>query len=168
MTIDYHQRIMDYFRKNQDSILNAENNKNSLALIYRPLECKESPKSNKAYFDILIIFNEQLYVVKHIKISNAAQILPLNFEDSFVLRYKETREKFRINGHVLNEGSIENDFDYELSNPEENTKIAYGIMTSFPFLDECVSKFKSNVSSINRNEPCPCGSNKKFKKCCMY
>ena len=158
---------MDYFRRNQESILSFENDK-SLAQIYKPLECKETPKSNNRYFDILITYNEQLYIVKHIKISNAAQLLPLNFEDAFVLRYGETREKFKVNGHVLNEGHIDNDFDYELSNPEEITKISYGIMTSFPFLDDCVSKFTLNVSDVNRNDPCPCGSNKKFKKCCMY
>jgi hypothetical protein len=27
--------------------------------------------------------------------------------------------------------------------------------------------FKKNYSDVNRNDPCPCGSGKKFKKCCM-
>jgi hypothetical protein len=27
--------------------------------------------------------------------------------------------------------------------------------------------FKKNYTDVNRNDPCPCGSGKKFKKCCM-
>ena len=27
--------------------------------------------------------------------------------------------------------------------------------------------FKKNYSDVGRNDPCPCGSGKKFKKCCM-
>jgi len=27
--------------------------------------------------------------------------------------------------------------------------------------------FKKNYTDVGRNEPCPCGSGKKFKKCCM-
>jgi hypothetical protein len=27
--------------------------------------------------------------------------------------------------------------------------------------------FKKNYTTVNRNDPCPCGSGKKFKKCCM-
>ncbi len=27
--------------------------------------------------------------------------------------------------------------------------------------------FKKNYSDVSRNDPCPCGSGKKFKKCCM-
>jgi hypothetical protein len=27
--------------------------------------------------------------------------------------------------------------------------------------------FKKNYTEVNRNDPCPCGSGKKFKKCCM-
>ena len=27
-------------------------------------------------------------------------------------------------------------------------------------------QFKSDESKVGRNEPCPCGSNKKYKKCC--
>jgi hypothetical protein len=27
--------------------------------------------------------------------------------------------------------------------------------------------FKKNYSDVNRNDPCPCGSGRKFKKCCM-
>jgi hypothetical protein len=27
--------------------------------------------------------------------------------------------------------------------------------------------FRKNYSDVNRNDPCPCGSGKKFKKCCM-
>jgi hypothetical protein len=27
--------------------------------------------------------------------------------------------------------------------------------------------FKKNYTDVGRNDPCPCGSGKKFKKCCM-
>jgi len=27
--------------------------------------------------------------------------------------------------------------------------------------------YKKNYTDVNRNDPCPCGSGKKFKKCCM-
>jgi hypothetical protein len=27
--------------------------------------------------------------------------------------------------------------------------------------------FRKNYTDVNRNDPCPCGSGKKFKKCCM-
>ncbi|MDR2728842.1 MAG: SEC-C domain-containing protein [Chitinispirillales bacterium] len=27
--------------------------------------------------------------------------------------------------------------------------------------------FRKNYSDVGRNDPCPCGSGKKFKKCCM-
>jgi len=27
--------------------------------------------------------------------------------------------------------------------------------------------FKKNYTDVSRNDPCPCGSGKKFKKCCM-
>ena len=27
--------------------------------------------------------------------------------------------------------------------------------------------FKKNYTDMNRNDPCPCGSGKKFKKCCL-
>jgi hypothetical protein len=27
--------------------------------------------------------------------------------------------------------------------------------------------FKKKYTNVNRNDPCPCGSGKKFKKCCM-
>jgi hypothetical protein len=33
--------------------------------------------------------------------------------------------------------------------------------------DKPISKPKSKKSKIGRNDPCPCGSGKKFKKCCM-
>jgi len=30
-----------------------------------------------------------------------------------------------------------------------------------------VVPFKRNAPKVGRNEPCPCGSGKKYKKCCL-
>ncbi|MBW2596850.1 MAG: SEC-C domain-containing protein [Deltaproteobacteria bacterium] len=40
-----------------------------------------------------------------------------------------------------------------------------------PFFDDDLFEFENNENTrkikIGRNEPCPCGSGKKYKKCCM-
>ena len=35
------------------------------------------------------------------------------------------------------------------------------------FATPMVGTIKSNRESIGRNDPCPCGSGRKFKKCCV-
>lgn len=30
------------------------------------------------------------------------------------------------------------------------------------------SSYKKSIPKVKRNDPCPCGSGKKFKKCCIY
>ena len=165
MPIDFQRHLMDLLRKNQSDLMNL-NDENSLAAIYKPLEVKPTVKSAEQ-LDILFEHNQKLYVAKHIRIAPISDLFPLNFSDSFILRYNETVEAFKVNGHCLNEQHIDNDFNYELSNPEQIQKIAIGIMTSFPFMDHMVAKLHAQLGNINRNDPCLCGSGKKFKKCCM-
>jgi uncharacterized protein YecA (UPF0149 family) len=31
-----------------------------------------------------------------------------------------------------------------------------------------VRGFKELIEKLGRNDPCPCGSNRKFKHCCMH
>lgn len=59
-----------------------------------------------------------------------------------------------------------------------NGRLVYVVYQNSPFLynkvieerisnTRAMSVVKSNQSKIGRNEPCPCGSGKKYKKCCM-
>lgn len=155
---------MNFFRDNQDTILNPEQ-QNSLAQIYKPIYSKPTLKSDGNY-DILFTFQDELYIAKHVRLTPMKELLPLDFMDAFILRYDDTVESFKKNGHILNEEHIENDFSYELTNPEELERISFGIMTSFPFMDEFTNKIIIDSSCVKRNEPCPCGSGKKYKVCC--
>lgn len=165
MGINYHKHLMEFFKNNQAVIMDTEN-KDSYAQIYKPIEIKATPKTT-GMVDILFQFNDQLYLAKCVKIAHTTDLFPLNFEDSFILRYHQTTEYFKANGHILNEHHVEQDFDYELSNPEGLNRIALGIMTSFPFMDDFLVKFTAQTVNVERNKPCPCGSRIKYKKCCM-
>lgn len=52
--------------------------------------------------------------------------------------------------------------------PKDEVKYRYGT----PFCQGCLSNITSTIVSgapkPGRNELCPCGSGKKFKKCCQY
>ncbi len=40
-------------------------------------------------------------------------------------------------------------------------------LSSFNLLRKVRYEVEKNMASVGRNDPCPCGSGKKFKKCCM-
>lgn len=165
MGIDYQKHLMNFFKDNQEQIMNPEQ-ENSLAQIYKPIYSKATPKNN-GYFDILFSFEGKLYIAKHIKLASRSSIMPLDFSEVFILSYDGTIEMFKNNGHVLKEEHIDNDFSYELSGQEQLDRISLACMTSFPFLDDMINKIQAQHLKVNRNDLCPCGSNKKYKKCCM-
>lgn len=166
MGINYQKRLLEFFRNNQAVIMDTEN-KDSFAQIYQPITMKATPKTT-GVFDILFRFNEQLYLAKCVKLAHVSNLFPLDFEDSFIIRYNDSIEHFKVNGHFLNEQHIDEDFDYELSNPETLQRISLGIMTSFPFMDDFATKILTyTTGNVKRNESCPCGSGVKYKKCCM-
>lgn len=164
MGINFQKHLLEFFRKNQKTIMDDEN---SFSQIYEPITIKVTPKTT-GIFDILFRYKDQLYLAKCVKLAHISNLFPLDFEDSFIIRYNESVEHFQKNGHILNEQHIEHDFDYELSNPDNLTSISLGIMTSLPFLDELTAKIlTSTTQKVERNDPCPCGSSLKYKKCCM-
>lgn len=165
MPIAYQAHLMDFLRKNQDKIMNPEA-ENSLAQTYKPITSKHTAKSDD-YFDILFSYQDELYIAKHVRPAPIQQLLPLNFEDVFVLHYRGTVDSFRTSGHLLKGEHINEDFNYELSNPEKLKLVSFGIMTSFPFMDEIAIKIHAHFTKVDRNALCPCGSGKKFKKCCI-
>ncbi|MBZ4042781.1 SEC-C domain-containing protein [Flavobacterium hibisci] len=98
---------------------------------------------------------------------------------------KELIENLYDKGYV--DFSVNGDYDdlFEIVEPEKN------IITVFELNDELINFEKGNQSDfnsklfeefnkyqkngativlekkINRNDPCPCGSGKKYKKCCL-
>lgn len=164
MTIPFQKRMMDYLRTNQSVILD-ETNESQLSKIYKAIQSKRTPKSS-IFRDVLIESEGKLFVVKHIKPAPLDQPLPLDLSEAFVLKYDGDENSFMQNSLVLTEEMIDKDFDYELSNPENINRIAFALMTSFPFIEELMSKFQSSVLNVGRNESCPCDSGKKYKKCC--
>jgi Predicted metal-binding protein related to the C-terminal domain of SecA len=52
------------------------------------------------------------------------------------------------------------DFEYTFSNIIKTVKEPYS------FLEKVAKKVPIKVVKIGRNDPCPCGSGKKYKKCC--
>lgn len=165
MSIQYQKHLMNYFRENQDKILNNEQ-PDSFAQQVKPLASKRTPKANGLY-DILIRFQEKLFIVKHVKLAPLQELFPLDFSEAFVLNFEGTIDTFKNEIQVLKEEDIEQRFNYELTNPEKMNMLAFGIMTSFPFMDEISTKIQANLMNIGRNDPCPCGSGKKYKNCCM-
>lgn len=64
----------------------------------------------------------------------------------------------------IDDGRIDNRFDAQR---EKSKRIKAGL----PGEDEDplpppVEPIKSEKSEVGRNDPCPCGSGKKYKKCC--
>ena len=53
------------------------------------------------------------------------------------------------------------------SSAREAASVAKDLMGDFPAkIDQVRTKWKSRVTKTGRNAPCPCGSGKKYKKCC--
>ncbi|MDP6769984.1 MAG: SEC-C metal-binding domain-containing protein, partial [Anaerolineales bacterium] len=46
----------------------------------------------------------------------------------------------------------------------KNNRPASDVMT---WIEREKMEWVRRVNSVNRNDPCPCGSGKKYKKCCM-
>ncbi len=162
--MDFQENLMNYFRKNQGRILNNNKSDN----ITNQVKAIASKRTNKGDFlyDVFISFEESFYIVKHIKPAPLNQLLPLDFSEAFVLRYAGDETSFTKESLVLTEEKIEEDFDFTLSNPDNINMIAFSIMTSFPFMDELSVKIRASLIQVGRNEPCPCNSVKKYKKCC--
>tara|TARA_R110000850_G_scaffold131982_1_gene253018 strand:+ start:4017 stop:4259 length:243 start_codon:yes stop_codon:yes gene_type:complete len=40
-------------------------------------------------------------------------------------------------------------------------------MGEYPHMNNPVQQYFRDKAKIGRNEPCPCGSDKKYKKCCI-
>jgi preprotein translocase subunit SecA len=162
MGVNYRENLIAYFRENQSLILDPVN---GLSNQIKPLSSRRTPKSD-IFHDVLIEIEGRLYVVKHIMPAPMDHLLPLDFSESFVLKYNGTKDTFLKESLVLTEEQIDKNFDYTLSSPDNINRIAFAIMTSFPFIEEFCTKIKISFMKVGRNESCPCGSGKKYKKCC--
>ncbi|WP_121616801.1 hypothetical protein [Virgibacillus halodenitrificans] len=140
MSIQYQKHLMNYLRDNQDNILNPNKPESFFKQII-PLASKRTPKE-KGLYDILICFQEKLFVVKHVKLSPLQELFPLDFSEAFVLNFEGTVDKFEKENQALKEEDIENRFNYELTNTEKMNMLAFAIMTSFPFMDNILAKMK--------------------------
>ena len=76
---------------------------------------------------------------------------------------------------VFNSGNV----DITVAGDIEDVEIQLGLRTKretvqpnylnpeFEKLSSSFDSFKAKKKKIGRNDPCPCGSGKKFKKCCL-
>ena len=48
----------------------------------------------------------------------------------------------------------------------ESSELEPSFFTDMP--DEALDEFIEGEKKVGRNEPCPCGSGKKYKKCCLH
>jgi hypothetical protein len=55
--------------------------------------------------------------------------------------------------------------DFAITNVNGNTCVSYRI-PSIATIDYVEEARKVNAAGVGRNDPCPCGSGKKYKKCC--
>jgi len=51
--------------------------------------------------------------------------------------------------------------------PARSASIAAGGLTTSPAVTSLSSNGSSDSPKVGRNDPCPCGSGKKYKKCCL-
>ena len=78
------------------------------------------------------------------------------------------KQDFMIMNEIIEElhGRIEADWGYEEDDDFEEDDFAKDVFNDF-ILKKVVSQQMVNTEKINRNDPCPCGSGKKYKKCCL-
>lgn len=101
----------------------------------------------------------------------------LNESIDFVLEYQSTDEKMEeLNKHIneyyglkdcnslrvlpiCHADFIGEEFELISKSFEDEISVAEGVEKEKPYINE---------NKINRNDLCPCGSGKKYKKCCIY
>jgi uncharacterized protein YecA (UPF0149 family) len=95
-----------------------------------------------------------------------------NEDFSFILDYKNGEVKDGINISYLQLKEISNEFTDEMKKilEERHQELKEKLKPFMLKKMERFSKkdlFKKQKRKIGRNEPCPCGSGKKYKKCCL-
>ena len=66
----------------------------------------------------------------------------------------------------IQEDTIKNLYHLERSEDMERERVAEPISTNMSDEEEQVKKPVVAKDKVGRNDPCPCGSGKKHKKCC--
>lgn len=98
----------------------------------------------------------------------------LSFHDTSVMpAIKRAFKEGRVDTHLMNEKDVEflinyDEFELHTKNPLDHfsrKNIEY--LHSIHYADEKKHYVGSKKKKIGRNDPCPCGSGKKYKKCCM-
>ena len=85
-----------------------------------------------------------------------------------VIAYKqESLHMFEEMIDAIQEETVRRIYSFRLKTKEEikRERVASGITEGFGG-DKTVKKQPRRVQKIGRNDPCPCGSGKKYKNCC--
>ncbi|MGD8940449.1 MAG: SEC-C metal-binding domain-containing protein, partial [Gammaproteobacteria bacterium] len=70
-------------------------------------------------------------------------------------------------------GEFDDDFevdDFEVDDFDEFTEDEFSeffLPAGYPNLGD-TAPYLHNIPKVGRNDPCPCGSGKKYKKCCLH
>ncbi len=86
-----------------------------------------------------------------------------------VIAYKqESLHMFEEMIDAIQEETVRRIYSFRLKTQEEikRERVATGITEGFGGGDKTVKKQPRRVQKIGRNDPCPCGSGKKYKNCC--
>ncbi len=91
------------------------------------------------------------------KIFNGKKTTKLGTEKNPAIVNVKTEERVKELGSVFEENGWKYTIELEPDKPEDITD-----------LEVLLNPLKTKVAEkkVGRNEPCPCGSNKKYKKCC--
>ena len=84
-----------------------------------------------------------------------------------VIEYKrEGYEMFEEMVHLIQEDTVRRLYFTVLAKPMERTQVAKPVVASHGESAERPKTFAKPAAKVGRNDPCPCGSGKKYKNCC--
>ena len=84
-----------------------------------------------------------------------------------VIAYKmEGFEMFDEMNALIREDTVAYLFNIEVEIPQERQAVVDVDALESPTEEDYIEKARSNEPKVGRNDPCPCGSGKKYKNCC--